>query len=195
MKAEELIEFEKQMALDFEAGLIKAPLHLAGGNEDELIKLFKRVDLDRDWLATTWRSHLHCLLAGVPPQELREAIHAGRSINLCFPSHRIVSSAIVGGIAPIALGLAWALKRNNERGRVWCFLGDMTFKSGIAHETMRYAMGHDLPIWFVIEDNGLSVVTNTREVWGEGYGARTRVMTYHYKLTYPHVGVGKWVKF
>jgi putative effector of murein hydrolase len=31
---------------------------------------------------------------------------AGRSIALCFPEYRMISSAIVGGICPIAMGIA-----------------------------------------------------------------------------------------
>ena len=119
---------------------------------------------------------------------------AGRSIALTFPDYRVISSAIVGGICPIAMGIAWALKHQGKPGKVWCFIGDMTASSGIFTETMRYAMGHDLPIQFIMEDNGMSVSTPTREVWGTK-GANPPFFGYAYTLTRPHVGIDKWVSF
>ena len=38
---EELIEFENEMAACFDAAMIRAPVHLYHGNEDEIIKVFK----------------------------------------------------------------------------------------------------------------------------------------------------------
>lgn len=138
--------------------------------------------------------HYASLLKGVPPEVLKKAIMDGRSIGLCFPEYRVLSSAIVGGICPIAMGIAWALKRQGKPGTVWCFIGDMTATSGIFAETARYAMQHALPIQFVIEDNGMSVCTPTREVWGTEQP--TPVLTgYAYELTRPHVGTGRWVSF
>src|SRR5512147_2793322 len=105
MTPQDLLAFEAEMALLFEEGKIRAPLHLAGGNEQQLIDVFKHIDLEHDWLACSWRSHYHCLLAGVPREEVKMAILNGRSIALCFPEYKVISSAIVGGIAPIAMGI------------------------------------------------------------------------------------------
>src|SRR5438270_11068222 len=104
--AADLIAYETEIAALFNSGAITAPVHLAGGNEHDLIELFKQIAPD-DWILAGWRSHYHCLLHGVPPDELTAAIVAGRSIALCFPNYRVLSSAIVGGISPIATGLGW----------------------------------------------------------------------------------------
>lgn len=191
-----LIAFEDKIAARFEAGDIKAPVHLAGGNEKQLIEYFRENVRPDDWVLSTWRSHYHCLLKGVPEDELEAAIVAGRSIALCFPEHRILSSAIVGGIAPIAAGIAWAIKRSGGNERVHCFIGDMASWTGIFEEANLYAIGHWLPVHFVIEDNGMSVCTNTNEAWrvkGGGGGGGSHRM--YYDLTRPHVGTGKWVSF
>ena len=188
-----LIAFEAEMAELFNQGKIKAPLHLAGGNEDQLIEIFRSI-APNDWVLGSWRAHYHCLLKGVPPEELKAAILAGRSIALTFPKQRILCSAIVGGIAPIAVGLAWGIKRIGLRDRVWCFLGDMSASTGIVDEALRYAAGHALPIIFVREDNGLSVGTKTEEVWGRA-GHRMTFLRYQYELSWPHVGSGKWISF
>jgi TPP-dependent pyruvate/acetoin dehydrogenase alpha subunit len=195
MTKQELIAFEELIAADFEAGKIKAPVHLAGGNEDQLIEIFKEIGPD-DYVCSQWRSHYHCLLKGVPPEKLREAIHAGRSIALCFPEHRILSSAIVGGICPIATGLGWAIKERNGKERVHCFVGDMTARTGIAREATEYAISHELPVTFYVEDNGKSVCTDTAVVWGGRTMWDMHCMeSYEYELTRPHVGIGKFVRF
>lgn len=195
MTSDDLIAFEDALADDFAAGLIKAPLHLAGGNEDALLEIFKSIRPD-DYVLASWRSHYHCLLKGVPPDELRAAIHAGRSIALCFPKQNVLCSAIVGGICPIAVGLAWAIKRRGEDRKVHVFIGDMTAMAGIFWESRRYASGHDLPIKWWIEDNELSVCTNTMVAWGkESANDFGNVIAYSYQLTRPHVGIGRFVSF
>lgn len=189
---ETLQAFEKEIADLFNSGKIRAPVHLESGNELELLKIFKDIKPD-DWIAGSWRLHLKCLLKGVPPERLRADILAGRSITLCYPDYRIISSAIVGGILPIALGIAWAIKRNGGKDRVWAFLGDMTSVTGIAHECAQYAAGHNLPIEFVIEWNGISVCTPTEEVWGKD--GECIWSMYEYKLGFPHAGAGVRVQF
>jgi pyruvate dehydrogenase E1 component alpha subunit len=84
-----------------------------------------------------------------------DEIIAGRSIALCFPEFRVYSSAIVGGSLPIAVGVALGIKRRKGRERVWCFIGDMTAEMGMANTSIKYALGHDLPITFVVEDNSV----------------------------------------
>lgn len=189
----ELIEFEDEIAALFNAGKIKSPVHLAGGNEDQLIDAFRDIEPD-DYVFGTWRSHYHCLLKGVPRELLKKKILAGRSINLCFPEYRVLCSAMVGGNAPIALGVAWAIKRNHGPEKVHCFLGDMGWETGIVRECTKYANGHSLPIRFIIEDNGKSVGTDTQEAWGTDYDDRYD-LRYEYKLKWPHVGGGVWVQF
>ena len=200
LTAEELIEFEDDIAECFNDGEIKAPVHLYNGNEKDLIKVFKDVK-EADWVFCTWRSHYQCLLKGVPTEELKQAILAGRSIGLCFPAYNVYSSGIVAGAIPIALGAALALKRRNSAARVWCFVGDMGSEHGQFFEAVKYAKYHDLPIRFIIEDNGLSVCTDTKKTWGtdkltfEGI-EDSMVQYYKYDGTkWPHAGAGKRVQF
>lgn len=208
---ESLRAFEQGIADEFNRGNIRAPIHLSGNNEDQLIRIFKDIGRD-DWICCSWRSHLKCLLKGVPPERLRADILAGRSIALCYPEHRVISSAIVGGIVPIALGLALAIKRSAGAECVWCFVGDMTAWTGVFNECRKYAIGWDLPITFVVEDNGKSVMTNTREVWGNGrhpqkdevvtilapnvwFYKESKTIYYLYSLPWPHAGAGVRVQF
>ena len=195
----QLIAFEEKIAKHFNNGLIRAPIHLYYGNEDQILEVFKGVT-SHDWVFTSWRSHYQCLLKGVPEQELEKAILDGRSIALCFPEHRIYSSAIVGGQVSIAVGVALDIKRSKLKEHVWCFVGDMTSETGIFQSSIRYSLKHNLPITFVIEDNEMSVMTNTRQVWNTQqlrYEEATfpNVISYKYKSKYPHAGAGKRVQF
>jgi TPP-dependent pyruvate/acetoin dehydrogenase alpha subunit len=198
LTADDLIVFERGIADDFNDLRIRAPIHLSGGNEAQLIELFREV-LPSDWVCSTWRSHYHCLLKGVPPKQLKADILAGRSITLTYPEYKIISSAIVGGIVPIALGIAWALKYEGARSKVWAFIGDMTARSGVLRECLEYACGHKLPIVFVIEDNGVSVCTDTLSVWGTPYDFSIQhlpyLQGYEYRLPWPHSGAGKRINF
>ena len=194
-----LVAFEDEVAARFNRGEIRAPVHLYDGNEDAMIEVFRDVR-PNDWVFCSWRSHYQCLLKGVPREAVLAEIMAGRSISLCFPAHRIYSSAIVGGVLPIAVGTAMALQRSGEDARVHCFLGDMTAETGIAHESIKYARNHGLPIRFIVEDNGKSVCTETRQVWNQPVltheGTKHPKVTYYkYETKYPHAGAGVRVQF
>lgn len=196
---EYLIEFEEKICTIFNEGLIKAPIHLYNGNEDEMINIFKNVK-DEDWVFCTWRSHYQCLLKGVDEDRLIEDIKRGKSITLCYPSHKIYSSAIVTGIVPIAVGAAIDIKRKGGSEHVWCFVGDMTAETGTFHENHKYAVNFDLPITFVIEDNSKSVCTETLSVWNHKEHTYSKpgvekIIYYRYNTKYPHAGSGIRIQF
>ena len=199
MNEKKLIEFEDDIANLFNQGKIRSPIHLYSGNEKFLINLFKKIKKN-DWAFCSWRSHYQCLLKGVPPKKIKNEIINGKSISLCFIEHKIYSSAIVGGVLPIALGLAVSLKRKKSKNKVYCFVGDMTSETGIAHECIKYSIKKNLPIHFIIEDNGKSVCTDTRKTWSTKkltyQNIKSKFVTYYkYKLKYPHAGAGKRVQF
>ena len=194
MIKEELIKFEDDIAQSFNNGLIRYPIHLESGNEDNLIRIFTDVKPE-DYLFGSWRLHLKALLKGVPHEELRAAILRGESMALRFPEYRVYGSAIVGGTVPIAVGVAMAIKRREGSEHVWCFLGDMTSLTGIFSECLRYAENFSLPIKFIVEDNGVSVCSNTKETWGGSLPVSRLIETYQYQSKYPHAGSGRRIQF
>ena len=191
---EQLVAFETDIANCFNNAMIKAPIHLYDGNEEQMIDIFKCVEPE-DWVFCSWRSHYQCLLKGVPQEQLKKDILAGKSITLCYPEHNIYSSAIVTGNIPIATGAALDIKRKGGTNHVWCFVGDMTSETGTFFENWKYAVNHDLPITFVIENNGKSVCTETSKVWNtdELYFAKEtrKIIYYEYQTKYPHAGAGQ----
>lgn len=192
---EELIAFETDIAECFNKGMIKAPVHLSNGNEDKLIEIFDKNVNDGDWVMCSWRSHYQCLLHGVPPDKLKQSILDGKSITLSFPKYRVLSSAIVGGILPIATGVALGLKRQNSNNKVIVFVGDMTSMTGVFNECYVYAKNFGLPIIFVVENNGLSVCTDTLKSWGTTYFTPKGDTYFDYKSKWPHAGAGQRIQF
>jgi pyruvate dehydrogenase E1 component alpha subunit len=191
---EELIHFENKIVESWEAGKIKGPVHLSGGNEKHLIEIFKRISKN-DWVFSTWRSHYHALLKGISSKWLESEILEGRSITIVNKEEKFYSSAIVGGILPIAVGTAMSNKRKGIDETVWCFIGDMTFETGTFMENYKYAKNFDLPIRFVVEDNGVSTNTPTIETWNKKSEIPNDVIWYQYNKEWPHYGTGKWVIF
>ena len=192
---EDLINFEDDIISHWENGEIRGPIHLSNGNEEQLIKIFRKVGVG-DWVFSTWRSHYHALLHGVEPHILKGKILDGKSITIVEKSCNFYASAIVTGTLPIALGVAKSIKYNGGNDKVWVFVGDMAFESGIFYEVHKYARNYDLPLYFVVEDNGVSTNTPTLDTWG---GIQREipedVIYYKYESKYPHYGTGKWVVF
>ncbi len=196
---ERLRNFETSIGNLFNSGKIKAPVHLSDGNEENLIEIFKDFK-QGDWIFCSWRSHYQALLAGVPKEDVESEIIAGRSIALCFPKYNFYSSAIVGGQIPLAVGVSVSIKMRQSAARVWCFVGDMTSETGIFQTALRYSEKHQLPITFVVEDNGISVLTDTRRVWNSNSlryeeNKSTYIRSFKYKSKYPHAGAGKRIQF
>lgn len=195
-----LILFENKIATCFNNAEIKAPIHLSHGNEKELLDIFNSIT-EKDWICCSWRCHYHCLLKGVPEEELTSKILLGKSISLNFPEYKIFSSAIVTGIVPISVGIALGIKlKGLKNERVFCFIGDMTSESGVVYESIKYSINYKLPVVFIVEDNTKSVCTDTRRVWGLHKLTYEDINTeyvkyYKYFSKYPHAGAGVRVQF
>ncbi len=202
MTKEDIVKFEQEIAEIFATGAIRAPVHLRSGREDELIRIFRDENIgDNDHVFGFWDSHELALLKGVPRQEVKDAIVAGKSISLCFPKYNVLCSGIVGSLMGTATGVAWALKNQKKPGRAYLFCGEMSAETGIFFEAVKYAYNFDLPVKFIVCDNGVSVMTNTREVWGskdpwfKGTKYESKIIYFQYVNGYPHSGLGKLIKF
>jgi TPP-dependent pyruvate/acetoin dehydrogenase alpha subunit len=189
--AEELIAFEQRIKAAFAAGDLPFLVHLSGGNEAQLIDIFRDVQ-PGDWIFSGHRSHYHYLLAGGSPDRLEQLIRDGRSMFVFDSDLNFVTSAILAGLCCPAAGVALALKQSGSTARVWCFLGDGAEDNGHFAEAVRYATGHDLPVTFVIEDNDRQVDTGYAARWGtaERFNWGPKVRRYHYTPTFPHGGAG-----
>jgi len=203
MNKEDLIRFETDIKDEFLQAKIRAPIHLSDGNEDQLIRIFQKIDRN-DWVFSTWRNHYHALLHGIDPAWLKEQIMMGRSMSINSSDPKFFTSAIVGSTPSIAAGVALALKKKGASEMVWCFVGDMGRETGIYQESLKFVENYDLPLMFIIEDNGYSVGAPTQAAWGSQdffqNSPPSRISKYEIKYSYiktkyPHVGAGEWVTF
>lgn len=197
--AQELIDFNAEVAQRFANKEIRSPVHFCGGNEAQLIEIFQQIQ-PGDWVLSTWRNMYHALLHGIPRERVMQEILEGKSMNMNFPDYHFLTSAIVGGTLPIACGLAASGQK------VWCFVGDMCASTGAFHDAVQYANGHLLPVTFIVEDNGLATNTPTQSTWGEDVCKNATCSTlddmgkraplrYRYCRTFPHVGLSQRVQF
>lgn len=221
LTAQDLQDFENEIAQLYTEGKVKGPIHLRGSldksYENNLIQIFSKIH-EKDYVLGFWAMHLHSLLKGVPQEELKQSILDGNSISLCFwDKHRILASGIVSSLVGVSVGLAWGLKEKfdidqREKGEYWSsyngavhlFVGDMACQNGSFYEAVKYSWAHQLPIKFYIEDNGVSVMTDTEHTWGastkETYEMLNEyypgyVKYFKYKNKFPHSGVSERIKF
>jgi len=190
---EDLVNAENRVARLFEEGRVPYPLHLSGGNEEQLIEIFKEIKKD-DYVFSHHRSHYHYLLAGGTQEKLEKKVLEGKSMFIFDKEMNFLASSIVSGLVGIAAGVAYGLKRNGSDKHVWVFIGDGAEDEGHFYEAVRYVDGHSLPCTFIIEDNDRSVDTPKIERYGKNEMIWPKcVRRYNYVSKYPHVGTGKWV--
>ncbi len=200
--ADSLIAFSRRVETAYLDKQIRSPVHFCSNSQAQpLIDIFKEIR-PHDYVCSNWRSMFHALLKGIPEDELFQQYLDGRSMYVMSKEHRFLSSSIVGGMLPTALGLAmgirqwrieWAYEETDPI--VWVFVGDMTKETGLFHEFHKYRNRHALPIQVVVEDNKLSTNADTRETWGSLRSLQFYTRTYNYERTTPHVGLTTRVQF
>lgn len=196
MNEKELVRISKKIADNWNKGVYANPVHLSGGNEKQLLRLFKRIKKE-DYVFSTHRPHYHYLLKGGTEKDLLRLIKQGLSMTLLDPGLRFYSSGIVAGLAGMAVGVAVGIKRNKGKHKVWCFIGDGGEDNGNFLEALKYSIGHKLPITFIIEDNNRSVKTPKKVRQGQisFISPKKYLLRYSYVPTWPHVGTGKRLEF
>ncbi len=199
--ADQLREFELGIKAQWESGSLPCLLHLCGGNEDQLVEIFKGIK-DGDWVFSTHRNHSHALLAGIEPELLKQKIRNGDSMFVYSRKHNFLCSAVLAGCCGIAAGVAWCAKnyaktydawKSGHVPHVWCFVGDGGEEEGHFYEAAMFVEANDLPCTFIIEDNNRSVDTprDSRRGAAKGLDHLFKcVRRYHYIPTYPHAGSG-----
>ena len=132
-------------------------------------------------------------------KELKQMILEGKSMHINSAKHRFVTSSIVGGCIPIAVGVAIGIIHKSINEKVYVFVGDMAGLTGIFEECARYVEYQKvnipfkkLPIEFIVECNGYSVNT---PIFNYSHLPKISYSYYVYDRTYPHVGCGQWVEF
>jgi pyruvate dehydrogenase E1 component alpha subunit len=130
-----------------------------------------------DPIVTAYRDHGHALARGMHPRYAMAEMFGriggcakgkGGSMHLFDRANNMVGGhGIVGAQTPLGAGLAFATKYEDEvikGGRssrvTLCFLGDGALNQGSFHEALNLAGVLDLPVIFIVENNGYAMGTS-----------------------------------
>ncbi len=112
----------------------------------------------RDWLFPTYRDSVAMLARGVTPREIltsfRGEWHSGHDPHYYRVAPRCTPLATH---MPHAVGLAFSAKHNKEDGAVLVLLGDGAVSEGDAHEAFNLAAVWQVPVVFLIQNNGFAI--------------------------------------
>ncbi|MGH7997829.1 MAG: pyruvate dehydrogenase (acetyl-transferring) E1 component subunit alpha [Opitutaceae bacterium] len=123
-----------------------------------------------DPIITAYRDHGHAIAVGMEMKPLMAELYGkatgcskgkGGSMHFFDPSRNFWGGhGIVGGQVPLGTGLAFALKYKGVPGACLTFMGDGAVNQGSVHEAYNLAALWQLPVVFVIENNGYSMGTS-----------------------------------
>jgi len=161
--------FEQQALKYYNQGIMGGFLHLYNGQESVAVGTASLMN-GHDEIITAYRDHGHALAVGMGMNECMAELFGkgtgcskgkGGSMHFFAPDkHYWGGHGIVAGQTPLGLGLAFAIKYKQINGCAVAFLGDGAVNQGVFSECLNMAALWDLPIVYVIENNGYSMGTS-----------------------------------
>ena len=135
---------------------------------------------------TAYRDHAHPIGLGLHPKYVLAELYGkatgsskgkGGSMHIFSKEYNFMGGhGIVGGQIPLGAGMAFGDKYFERDNVTLCYLGDGASRQGSLHETLNLAMLWQLPVVFVVENNGYAMGTsvartsNHEEIWKLGLG-------------------------
>jgi pyruvate dehydrogenase E1 component alpha subunit len=160
--------FEERAARAYTEAKIGGYCHLNLGEEATVTGLMAALE-PRDYLFTNYREHGYALARGIEPRRVMAELYGrstgvskgwGGSMHLFDTESRLLGGyGIVGGQLPLATGAALAISYRGGDEVVMCQMGDGTTNIGAFHESLNMAALWDLPIVYVVVNNGLGMGT------------------------------------
>ncbi len=156
---------------------IAGSMHLCAGQEAVPLGALAALHAE-DQVIATYRGHGWALAAGLDPRAVfaeicqrQSGINGGRagSAYLMAPDTRFIGeNSIVGAGATMACGVAIANLTQKNNRIVVVTIGDGAMNQGSVHEAMAFAAVRNLPVIFVVENNGWSELTATSDMFRIG---------------------------
>jgi len=169
-KASFIRAFELHIAVAAEAGHVPGLVHLCCGAELVEVAICSALKGPKDQVTGSHRSHGLALAMGADPTAVAAEILGrkgglskarGGTQHLMAPQKGfLASNGIVGGQVPLAAGAALTAKMLGAGGMAVAFFGDGAANQGAVFETMNLALSLELPLLFVLENNGLGQSTS-----------------------------------
>lgn len=164
-------KFEQISLKLYNQGKMGGFLHLYIGQESVAVGTVSLLG-QNDHIITAYRDHGHALAVGMGMNECMAELLGkatgcskgkGGSMHFFAPDKNYWGGhGIVGGQTPLGLGLAYALKYKGLKGCSLCFLGDGAINQGAYHESLNMAALWNIPVVYVIENNGYSMGTSQK---------------------------------
>jgi len=162
-------EFEERLHVEFAKGGIPGFVHLYAGEEGCATGIMLHLT-DRDRIASTHRGHGHCIAKGVGVREMMAEIY-GKATGAChgkggsmhiadLGKGMMGANGILGAGAPLICGAGIAAKFRGDGGVGITFFGDGASNQGMVLESMNLAAIWNLPVIFVVENNGYAESTS-----------------------------------
>jgi pyruvate dehydrogenase E1 component alpha subunit len=146
-------------------------LHLYIGQESVAVGTLSLCG-ENDHNITAYRCHAHALASGMNMNECMAELYGkqtgcskgkGGSMHFFAPDKNFWGGhGIVAGQTPLGLGLAYGVKYLGKEGSCLCFLGDGAVNQGAFHESLNIASLFEIPVIYVIENNGYSMGTSQK---------------------------------
>ncbi len=159
---------EETLLAQYAAGRVRGTVHTCLGQEAAAVGAIGALDPSRDTVCSNHRGHGHYLaftgdLAGLIAEILGRPVGVCEGIGGSQHLHRggFYSNGILGGMAPVAAGMALAAQARGDGGVAAVCLGDGALGEGIVYETFNLAALWRLPLLFVVEANGWAQSTPT----------------------------------
>ncbi len=168
--------FEERAARAYTEALIGGYCHLNLGEEAAVVGLMSALR-ETDYLFTNYREHGYALMRGIDPNRVMAELYGrvdgvskgwGGSMHMFDMTHRLLGGyGIVGGQLPLATGAALAIQYRGLDEVVMCTMGDGTANIGAFHESLNIAALWNLPVVFVVINNGLGMGTTVAKASAE----------------------------
>ncbi|MFK7995250.1 MAG: thiamine pyrophosphate-dependent dehydrogenase E1 component subunit alpha [Granulosicoccus sp.] len=163
-------DFEERVHEEFSGGGIPGFVHLYSGEEASAAGICQHLS-DKDKIASTHRGHGHCIAKGCDVRQMMLEIY-GRGEGLCggkggsmhiadLSKGMLGANGIVGGGPPLICGAAMTAKYKKTGGVAIAFVGDGGSNQGTTLESYNLAKVWNLPVIFVVEDNGYAEATSS----------------------------------
>ncbi len=154
--------FEEEARAAYQQGKVGGFLHLYIGEEAIAIGAIHALRPE-DHIVTHYRDHGHAIARGLDPRRLMAELYGketgvdkgrGGSMHFADVTKNFWGGyAIVAGHLTIAVGLALAAQRANEKRVAMVFFGDGSTDNGEFYECLNLAAVWKLPVVFVCENN------------------------------------------
>lgn len=164
-------KMEQKIESLFSQGLLKGTTHCCIGQEGVPVALSLLLDLDKDYLCGGHRAHgLSMMATGKPEMLLGEimgkrfgmAKGIGGSQHVYYKNY--FTNGITGGMTPVTAGIAFALKQSSDNNIATVVFGDGAMNEGYVLETFNLAAEMQLPLLFILENNGYAMSTPVESV-------------------------------